>query len=87
MADDRGRLPEIADLLIAWSEGRREALDDLHAAVYADLRRLAARYMRSEPEGHPLQPTALVEGVNFGSSISAWSNGATARIFSESRPE
>ena len=71
MADDRGRLPEITDLLIAWSEGRREALDDLMPAVYADLRRLAASYMRRESDGHPLQPTALVsEAYLRDSSIS-----------------
>jgi RNA polymerase sigma factor (TIGR02999 family) len=28
--------------------------------VYGDLRRIAARYMRSEPDGHTLQTTALV---------------------------
>jgi RNA polymerase sigma factor (TIGR02999 family) len=58
---DRG--PEKADitqLLIAWSEGRREALDDLMPMVYADLRRVAANYMRREAVDHALQPTALV---------------------------
>ena len=33
---------------------------DLLPLVYAELRRLAARSMRSEPAGHTLQPTALV---------------------------
>lgn len=60
MADDRNPSPEITELLIAWSDGRREALDDLIPVVYGDLRRLAAGYMQREPGGHPLQPTALV---------------------------
>lgn len=50
----------ITQLLIAWSDGRREALDDLMPLVYADLRRLAASYMLREAADHPLQPTALV---------------------------
>ena len=51
---------DITQLLIAWSDGRREALDDLMPIVYADLRRVAAGYMRREAAGHALQPTALV---------------------------
>jgi RNA polymerase sigma-70 factor (ECF subfamily) len=60
MADDRNPSVEITELLIAWSDGHREALDDLIPVVYGDLRRLAAGYMQREREGHPLQPTALV---------------------------
>jgi RNA polymerase sigma factor (TIGR02999 family) len=60
VADDRRQPDQITDLLIAWSGGHREALDDLMPAVYADLRRLAAGYMQRESDGHPLQPTALV---------------------------
>lgn len=60
MADDHSQSPEITELLLAWSGGRREALDDLIPVVYKDLRRLAAGYMRHEPAGHALQPTALV---------------------------
>ena len=51
---------DITQLLLAWSDGRREALDDLMPIVYADLRRVAAGYMRREAAGHALQPTALV---------------------------
>jgi RNA polymerase sigma-70 factor (ECF subfamily) len=50
----------ITELLIAWSGGHREALDKLVPLVYKDLRRLAAGYMKGEPVGHSLQPTALV---------------------------
>lgn len=61
MTDERpGAPPEITRLLIAWSDGQREALDDLMPFVYEDLRRMAAAYMHREPAGHPLQPTALV---------------------------
>jgi RNA polymerase sigma-70 factor, ECF subfamily len=60
MADHLQPSAGITELLIAWSDGSREALDELTPAVYADLRRLAAGYMRREPAGHALQPTALV---------------------------
>jgi RNA polymerase sigma factor (TIGR02999 family) len=60
MGDDAPARPDITQLLIAWGDGRREALDDLMPLVYADLRRTAAGYMRREAPGHALQPTALV---------------------------
>jgi len=60
MNDTQGNAPGITQLLIEWSDGRREALDDLMPLVYADLRRVAAGYMRREDVGHALQPTALV---------------------------
>jgi RNA polymerase sigma factor (TIGR02999 family) len=50
----------ITQLLMAWSDGRRDALDKLVPVVYEDLRRLAAAYLRREGAGHSLQPTALV---------------------------
>jgi RNA polymerase sigma factor (TIGR02999 family) len=60
MPDSGNDAAAITQLLIAWSDGHREALDRLAPAVYEDLRRLAAGYMRREPAGHVLQPTALV---------------------------
>jgi RNA polymerase sigma factor (TIGR02999 family) len=61
MADDtRPAASEITQLLIAWSDGHREALDHLMPAVYDHLHRMAAGYMRHEHVGHALQPTALV---------------------------
>jgi RNA polymerase sigma factor (TIGR02999 family) len=60
MVDNARNNSDITQLLIAWSDGRREALDDLMPMVYADLRRVAAGYMRREGAGHALQPTALV---------------------------
>lgn len=58
--DDNGSAVPITQLLIAWSDGRREALESLMPLVYEDLHRMAGGYMRREPAGHPLQPTALV---------------------------
>jgi RNA polymerase sigma factor (TIGR02999 family) len=60
MVENPPNNPDITQLLIAWSDGQREALDNLIPIVYADLRRVAAGYMRREPPGHALQPTALV---------------------------
>jgi RNA polymerase sigma-70 factor (ECF subfamily) len=51
---------DISILLHAWSEGDQEALGKLTPIVYAELRRLASRYMRGERPGHSLQATALV---------------------------
>jgi RNA polymerase sigma factor (TIGR02999 family) len=48
------------DLLLAWGRGEPDACDRLMPLVYDELRRLAAGYMRSEPAGHTLQATALV---------------------------
>lgn len=42
------------------SGGVREGLDELLPALYAELRRLAARSLRSERAAHTLEPTALV---------------------------
>jgi RNA polymerase sigma factor (TIGR02999 family) len=51
---------EITGLLIRWSEGDPDALDELVPLVYDELRRLAANYIRRERPGQTLQPTALV---------------------------
>jgi len=51
---------EVTRLLLAWSGGDRSALDELTPLVYAELRRLAAAYLRRERPDHTLQPTALV---------------------------
>jgi RNA polymerase sigma factor (TIGR02999 family) len=47
-------------LLLAWSAGDRDALEDLVPVVYGELHRIAARYLRHERADHTLQPTALV---------------------------
>ena len=51
---------EVTNLLAAWSDGEHEALDKLMPLVYEELRRMAKRYMHSQPSGHTLQTTALI---------------------------
>ena len=68
---------EVTSLLSAWREGDPEAFERLIPMVYADLRRIAARYMRSENEDHTLQPTALVHEAYLrltGERERSWEN-------------
>ena len=51
---------EVTGLLLAWSDGEQAALEKLMPLVYAELHRLAKRYMRREHAGHTLQTSALV---------------------------
>jgi RNA polymerase sigma-70 factor (ECF subfamily) len=51
---------DVTTLLAAWRDGAPEAEGRLIGAVYAQLRRIAAGYLRRERPGHTLQPTALV---------------------------
>ena len=51
---------DVSRLLRAWTEGDQRALDALTPVVYAELRRLAHRYMRRERPDHTLQTTALI---------------------------
>ena len=60
MSDNAPSTAHITQLLIAWSDGNRDAIEDLLPLVYEELRRLASRYLRHEASGHTLQPTALV---------------------------
>jgi RNA polymerase sigma factor (TIGR02999 family) len=53
-------LPHVTDLLLAWSNGDRGALDALIPLVHEQLLILARRYMAHENAGHTLQATALV---------------------------
>jgi RNA polymerase sigma factor (TIGR02999 family) len=52
---------EITELLVAWSEGNREALAQLVPIVEAELRRLAKNYLSKERPDHILQTTALIQ--------------------------
>ena len=52
--------PTVTTLLKSWRSGDAEALERLTPLVYEELRRLAARQLRSERRGHTLQATALV---------------------------
>jgi len=51
---------DVTELLLAWSDGDREALDRLVPLVYAELRRRAQAQLSRERGTHTLQPTALV---------------------------
>ena len=51
---------DVTVLLGAWSQGEPEALDQLVTLVYGELRRIADGQFSREPEGHTLQPTAVI---------------------------
>ena len=51
---------EVTQLLLAWSEGDRSALEQLIPLVYDELHKMARRYMVREQAAHTLQTTALV---------------------------
>ena len=51
---------DVTRLLVAWSKGDRDALEELIPVVYGELRRIAGRYLRHERPDHTLQPTVLV---------------------------
>jgi RNA polymerase sigma factor (TIGR02999 family) len=57
---DTASSAEITRLLRAWGGGNQAAMDELAPLVYAELRRMARRYLRRENPGNTLQPTALV---------------------------
>jgi RNA polymerase sigma factor (TIGR02999 family) len=57
MTSPRG---DVTELLVAWGEGNREALDRLMVLVYDALRRLAHRELRRERPGGTIGTTALV---------------------------
>ena len=51
---------EITRLLLNWSGGQRDALDQLIPLVYSQLRQMAHARLREERAGHTLNTTALV---------------------------
>ena len=51
---------QVTDLLLAWGNGDRAALDELLPIIHQELRRLARLQMRGERPNHTLQTTALV---------------------------
>lgn len=60
-SSDMGSGPgEVTQLLVELRSGNSDAESKLIPLVYAELRRLAARYLRGERGDHTLQPTALV---------------------------
>src|SRR5262249_35827374 len=70
---------ELTQLLIAWSKGDARALEQLAPLVYAELHKLAHRYMNRERAGHTLQTTALVHEAFLrllGNPQGGWQNRA-----------
>jgi RNA polymerase sigma factor (TIGR02999 family) len=47
-------------LLRGWQRGDKAAFDELMPIVFAELHRIAARYLRNERAGHTFRPTDLV---------------------------
>lgn len=56
-------MSDITELLRAAEQGDADASSRLFDRIYDDLKRLAARRLASERDGHTLQPTALVNEV------------------------
>jgi RNA polymerase sigma factor (TIGR02999 family) len=52
--------PTITQLLVKWSNGDQQALDELTPLIYDELRHMARTYLRRERSGHTLQATELV---------------------------
>jgi RNA polymerase sigma factor (TIGR02999 family) len=70
---------QVTALLAAVRGGSTNAIDELIAVVYPELRQIAARYLRSERPTHTLQTTALVHEAYarmFGSGRVDWKNRA-----------
>src|SRR5688572_10416087 len=51
---------QITELLKAWNNGDKKALEKLLPLVDPELKKIAHAYMRNEKPGHILQTTALV---------------------------
>ena len=56
---------DITKRLHSWSNGNRDAENELFAAVLPNLRRLAHYLMKGERSDHPLEPTELVNQIYF----------------------
>ena len=63
-------------LLQQWSEGNKDALDQLMPIVYAQLRKLAAHSLRGERPNHTLRATELVHEayLKLVGSETPWQN-------------
>ncbi|HEY0808636.1 MAG TPA: sigma-70 family RNA polymerase sigma factor [Longimicrobiales bacterium] len=55
----------VTQLLVLWSQGDQNALEQLLPLVYEQCRHMAARQLRGEREDHTLNPTALVHELYF----------------------
>ena len=70
---------QITQLLVRWSEGDKEALDELMPLVYDELKRLAARHRAHENQNNTLEATAIVHEAYLKLSAQqklSWQNRA-----------
>jgi RNA polymerase sigma-70 factor (ECF subfamily) len=70
---------EVTQLIAEYSRGDQAALDRLLPLVYAELHRMARRYMGRENPANSLQPTALIHEAYFrltGLPANKWENRA-----------
>ncbi len=50
----------VTELLLEFSKGNQNVVNDIFPMIYDELKRLANNYLRNERGNHTLQPTALV---------------------------
>ena len=50
----------VTELLLEFSKGNQEAVNEIFPLIYGELKKLANNYLRNERVSHTLQPTALV---------------------------
>src|SRR5579883_2030912 len=70
---------QLTQLLVNYTNGDPQALEQLLPAVYQELHRLAQGYMRRENSQHTLQPTALVHEAYLrlvDQKVAHWQNRA-----------
>lgn len=60
LPQSQGPQGPVTRLLKRWAAGDAQALDELVPLVYDELRRLAARHLHQERDGHTLTPPGLV---------------------------
>jgi RNA polymerase sigma-70 factor (ECF subfamily) len=69
----------VTQLLIEWGSGNHAALEELMPLVYAELHKMARRYMNQQNPPHTLQTTALIHEAYLrlaGESSKQWQNRA-----------
>lgn len=79
---------QVTQWLVEWENGDETALEHLIPLVYDELRKMARRYMRSQPSGHTLQTTELIHEAYLklaGGKEQSWQNrahffGVAARV-------
>lgn len=75
----RAPRPQVTELLVRWSGGEREALDELLPLVYEECRHIAARQLARERPDQTLDPTALVHELYLrlvDQRSASWANRA-----------